>query len=79
MSYEYEYDGKTSKPDLGTWNEEEQCTSGLHYEIAQSTISVKESHEWCRWDEDLERIIICFSSEVLGDDKTELDAILEGY
>lgn len=62
---EYIYENKVNSPNLDQ----------IHLDVASSDMTDK-TIEWCRWDEDIQKLKIIFTNELSVEDKTLLDTIV---
>jgi hypothetical protein len=66
MSVNYEYVDKATSPDL----------TGIHDDVAASAMTDK-NIEWCRWDEDIQKLIVVWQDSLSAEDKALLDTIVQ--
>ena len=76
MSFEYEYENITSKPNIWTGDEYGELCSGIHYDVLVSTMDNK-NIQWCCWNEKDEILHVFWDVELSEADKAKLDTIVE--
>lgn len=72
---EYTYTNIDTKPDLSSFDDDDNAISGIHYDVENSEMTDK-SIEYCVWYEDTEILKVTFTNSLSTSDKSILDTII---